>query len=219
MKWKNNAKIIGWSDWTVGWLLLVFIISGHPYATAQAPVRERRHNEQSTILREVQEASQVINQRVVLVFEQIKNVQEFMSKASMVVNGVVKNIQLVKALIEQEREIAQLVTRSIDRLNAPLDEDGDGIDDLDFLDKWKHIQILLGIASEADGVFELFKNVIEDDSTIMDDRGRLTLIRDAYNDSVRIKTAIKIQIRRINREIYQYRKTRREVQTFEEFFQ
>ena len=52
----------------------------------------------------------------------------------------------------------------------------------------------------------------------MDDRGRLTIIRDAYNDSVRIKTAIKIQIRRINREIYQYRKTRREVQTFEEFF-
>jgi len=219
MKQKNNAKNYSWSNWIMGWWLLLLIISGLPYSTAQAPVRDKKHNQQSTILKEVQEASQVINQRVVLVFEQIKNVQEFMSKASMVVNGVVKNIQLVKALIEQEREIAQLVTRSIDRLNTPLDEDGDGIDDLDFLDKWKHIQILLGIASEADGVFELFKNVIEDDSTIMDDRGRLTIIREAYNDSVRIKTAIKIHIRRINREIYQYRKTRREVQTFKEFFE
>jgi len=217
MKWKNNAKIgVLLKDLLIVVLLFISVL---PYSTAQTPVRDRKHNDQSEILKEVQEASQVINQRVVLVFEQIKNVQEFMSKASMVVNGVVKNIRLVKALIEQEREIAQLVTRSIDRLNAPLDEDGDGIDDLDFLDKWKHIQILLGIASEADGVFELFKNVIEEDATIMDDRGRLTLIRDAYNDSVRLKTAVKIQIRRINREIYQYRKARREVQTFEEFFE
>lgn len=220
MEWENSAKKIHWKTWvriSSSVLLLVALLI--PYSTAQTPVRDKKHNKQSKILKEVQEASQVINQRVVLVFEQIKNVQEFMSKASMIVNGVLKNIQLVKALVEQEKEIAALVTRSIDRLNEPLDEDGDGIDDLDFLDKWKHIQILLGIASEADGVFELFKNVIEEDATIMDDRGRLTLIRDAYNDSVRLKTAIKIQIRRINREIYYYRKARREFQTFESFFE
>jgi len=122
--------------------------------------------EYSKILEDVQKASLVINERVVLAVENIQNLQEFMSKASMIVSGVVKNIQLVKALVEQEKEIAQLVAQSINRLNEPLDEDGDGIDDLDFLDKWKHVQILLGIAAEADGVFELFKNVIEDDSMI-----------------------------------------------------
>ena len=193
-------------------LLALQTISG------QVPVRDRKHNNWSKVLEKVQKASLVINQRVVLVVEKIKNVQEFMSKASMIVNGVVKNIKLVKALIEQEKEIAQLVARSIDRLNEPLDANGDGIDDLDFLDKWKHIQILLGIAAEADGVFELFRNVIEDDSMIMDDRGRLTIIKDAYNDSVKIKSAIKVQIRRINREIYEYRRTRKELEIFEEFF-
>jgi len=186
--------------------------------SGQIPVRDRKHNNWSKVLEDVQKASLVINERVVLAVENIKNLQEFMSKASMIVNGVVKNIQLVKALIEQEKDIARLVARSINRLQEPLDEDGDGIDDLDFLDKWKHIQILLGIAAEADGVFELFKNVIEDDAMIMDDRGRLTIIKDAYNDSFKIKSAIKTEIRRINREIYEYRRTRKELEIFEEFF-
>jgi len=186
--------------------------------SGQVPVRDRKHNDWSKILEDVQKASLVINERVVLAVENIQNLQEFMSKASMIVSGVVKNIQLVKALVEQEKEIAQLVAQSINRLNEPLDEDGDGIDDLDFLDKWKHVQILLGIAAEADGVFELFKNVIEDDSMIMDDRGRLTIIKDAYNDSFKIKSAIKTAIRRVNREIYDYRRARRELEIFEEFF-
>ena len=186
--------------------------------SGQVPVRDRKHNDWSKILEDVQKASLVINERVVLAVENIQNLQEFMSKASMIVSGVVKNIQLVKALVEQEKEIAQLVAQSINRLNEPLDEDGDGIDDLDFLDKWKHVQILLGIAAEADGVFELFKNVIEDDSMIMDDRGRLTIIKDAYNDSFKIKSAIKTAIRRVNREIYDYRRARRELEIFEELF-
>ena len=198
-------------------LLLISLVSLQTIS-GQVPVRDRKHNNWSKILEDVQKASLVINQRVVLAVENIKDVQEFMSKASMIVSGVVKNIQLVKALIEQEKDIARLVSQSINRLNEPLDEDGDGIDDLDFLDKWKHIQILLGIAAEADGVFELFKNVIEEDAMIMDDRGRLTIIKEAYNDSFKIKSAIKTQIRRINREIYEYRRVRKELEIFDEFF-
>ena len=198
-------------------LLLIFLMALQT-VSGQVPVRDRKHNEWSKILEDVQKASLVINQRVVLAVENIKDLQEFMSKASMIVSGVVKNIQLVKALVEQEKDIARLVSQSINRLNEPLDEDGDGIDDLDFLDKWKHIQILLGIAAEADGVFELFKNVIEEDAMIMDDRGRLTIIKEAYNDSFKIKAAIKTQIRRVNRKIYEYRRVKRELEIFDEFF-
>lgn len=187
--------------------------------TGQVPVRDKKHNKWSKVLEDVQKASLVINQRVLLVVENIKNVQEFISKASMIVNGVVKNIRLVKQLVEQEKQIARLVTNAIDQLNEPIDEDGDGIDDLDFLNKWKHIQILLAIASEADGVFELFKNLIEEDATIIDDRGRLTLIKEAYNDSVKLKSAIKTQIRRINQEIYNYRRARKELQVWDELFE
>ena len=124
----------------IGWLLISTLLLSD--LSGQVAVRDRKHNNWSKILEDVQKASLVINERVVLVVEKIKNVQQFMSKASMIVNGVVKNIALVKALIEQEKDIARLVAQSINRLQEPLDEDGDGIDDLDFLDKWKHIQIL-----------------------------------------------------------------------------
>lgn len=187
--------------------------------TGQVPVRDKKHNKWSKVLEDVQKASLVINQRVLLVVESIKDAQEFISKASMIVNGVVKNIRLVKQLVEQEKQITRLVTNAIEQLNEPIDEDGDGINDLDFLNKWKHIQILLGIASEADGVFDLFKNLIEKDATIIDDRGRLTLIKEAYNDSIKIKSAIKTQIRRINQEIYNYRRARKELQVWDELFE
>ncbi len=209
---RKNAKAIALLLFISVWLLPDLL------GQVPIPVRDGKHNKWSKILEDVQKASLVINQRVVVAVESIKDLQEFMSKASMIVSGVVKNIQLVKALIEQEKDIARLVSQSINRLNEPLDEDGDGIDDLDFLDKWKHIQILLGIAAEADGVFELFKNVIEEDAMIMDDRGRLTIIKEAYNDSFKIKSAIKTQIRRINREIYEYRRVRKELEIFDEFF-
>jgi len=193
--------------------LSIFDLSG------QVPVRDRKHNNFSKVLETVQRTSLAINQRVVLVTEKIKDVQEFMAKASSIVNGVLKNIKLTKSVIREQKEIAELVTQTIDKLNNPLDEEGDGLNDLDFLDKWKHIEILLAIAGEADGVFELFKNVIEQDGTIIDDNGRLRLMAEAYNDTIRIKATIKSQIRSINREIYQYKRKRKELQIWEELFE
>ncbi|GEM_PF-730581 len=190
---------------------------------SQVPVKDRKHREWSKIMEEVQVASQVINTRVTAFVDNIKKVQEFMSKASMVVNGVVKNMAMVRKIIEIEKEIAQLVNQSIDIINAPKDADGDGEDDFDFLDKWKHVQILLAIASESANVFDLFRNVIEEDSTMgyaftMDDKGRLTLIRDAYKDALGIKAAIRAQLRRINKEVYQYQRLKKEIKIYEEFF-
>ena len=143
---------------------------------SQVPVKDRKHQEWSKIMEEFQVASQAINTRVTAFVGNIKDVQEFMSKAAILVNGVVKNLQMIRKIIEVEKDIAKLVNQSIGIISSPKDADGDGEDDFEFLDKWKHIQILLAIAAEADSVFDLFKNVIEEDSTIMDDKGRLTLI-------------------------------------------
>ena len=195
----------------------IFILSAN-LMFSQVPVKDRKHQEWSKIMEEVQVASQVINTRVTAFVGNIKDVQEFMSKAAMIVNGVVKNIQMVQKIIEVEKDIAKLVNQSIEIISSPKDADGDGEDDFEFLDKWKHIQILLAIAAEADSIFDLFKNVIEEDSTIMDDKGRLTLIRDAYKDAIRIKATIRAQLRRINKEIYQYRRLKKEIKIYEEFF-
>ena len=187
-------------------------------AFSQVTVKDKKHRKWSKIMEEVQVTSQVINTRVTAFIDNIKDVQEFMSKASMIVNGVVKNVQMVRKIIEIEKDIAKLVNESINIISSPKDADGDGEDDFEFLDKWKHIQILLAISSEAANVFDLFKNVIEEDATIMDDKGRLTLIRDAYKDAIGIKAAVRVQLRRINKEIYQYQRLKKELKIYEEFF-
>jgi len=95
--------------------------------------------------------------------ENIKDIQEFFRKAETIVNGAVKNMRMVREIVETEKDIIELYTRSINQLNKPIDEDGDGVDDLEFLDKWKQVQILLAFTKEAASVFELFTNLIEDD--------------------------------------------------------
>ena len=187
-------------------------------AFGQVTVKDKKHRKWSKIMEEVQVASQAINTRVTAFVGNIKDIQNFLSKAATVVNGVVKNLQMIRKIIEIEKEIAGLVNQSIEVISSPRDADGDGEDDFEFLDKWKHIQVLMAIAAEADGVFDLFKNVIEEDSTIMDDKGRLTLIRDAYKDALRIKATIRAQLRRINKEVYQYQRLKKEIKIYEEFF-
>ena len=199
-------------------LCLAFFCFSANLAFNQVPVKDKKHRKWSKIMEEVQVASQAINTRVTAFVGNIKDVQQFLSKASMIVNGVIKNVQMVKKIIEVEKDIAKLVNQSIEIISSPKDADGDGEDDFEFLDKWKHIQILLAISSEATNVFDLFKNVVEEDATIMDDKGRLTLIRDAYKDATRIRATIRAQLRRINREVYQYRRLKKEVKIYEEFF-
>ena len=108
--------------------------------------------------------------------EGIKDVQEFFRKAETIVNKAVKNMRMVREIVETEKDIIELYTRSINKLNEPIDEDGDGIDDLEFLDKWKQVQILLAFTKEAASVFELFTNLIEDDAFTMNDKGRIIFL-------------------------------------------
>jgi len=199
-------------------LCLVILLFSANLAFSQVAVKDKKHRKWSKIMEEVQVTSQVINTRVTAFVGNIKDVQQFLSKASMIVNGVIKNVQMVKKIIEVEKDISKLVNQSIEIISSPKDADGDGEDDFEFLDKWKHIQILLAISSEATNVFDLFKNVVEEDATIMDDKGRLTLIRDAYKDATRIRATIRAQLRRINKEVYQYRRLKKEIKIYEEFF-
>ena len=199
-------------------LAFLLVIFSMQLAFSQVTVKDKKHRKWSKIMEEVQVASQAINTRVTAFVGNIKDIQNFLSKAATVVNGVVKNLQMIRKIIEIEKDIAGLVNQSIEVISSPKDADGDGEDDFEFLDKWKHIQVLLAIAAEADGVFDLFKNVIEEDATIMDDKGRLTLIQDAYKDALRIKATIRAQLRRINKEVYQYQRLKKEIKIYEEFF-
>ena len=150
--------------------------------------------------------------------ENIKDIQEFFRKAETVVNGAIKNMRMVREIVETEKDIIELYTRSINKLNEPIDEDGDGVDDLEFLDKWKQVQILLAFTKEAASVFELFNNLIEDDAFTMNDKGRIIFLEKSYKDMLLIKRAMRAQLRRINKQIYTYRRQRRQLKTYSAFF-
>ena len=151
--------------------------------------------------------------------ENIKDIQDFFRKAETVVNGAIKNMRMVREIVETEKDIIELYTRSINKLNEPIDEDGDGIDDLEFLDKWKQVQILLAFTKEAASVFELFNNLIEDDAFTMNDKGRIVFLEKAYKDMLLIKRAMSAQLRRINKQIYIYQRQRRQLKTYSAFFE
>ena len=148
----------------------------------------------------------------------IGDVQEFFDKARSKVNNAITNMQTVRAIVDVQADIRELYSRTIDNINAPRDEDLDGQDDLIFLDKWKHIQILLAISQESASVFELFESLIEDDTLTIDDKGRVVLIQQVYKDLLRMRSAMRAHIRRINRQIYSYSKTKREILAFEALF-
>ena len=151
--------------------------------------------------------------------ENIKDIQDFFRKAETVVNGAIRNMRMVREIIETEKDIIELYTRSISKLNEPIDEDGDGVDDLEFLDKWKQIQILLAFTKEAASVFELFNNLIEDDAFTMNDKGRIIFLEKTCKDMRLIKAAMRAQLRRINKQIYTYRRQRRQLKTYSAFFE
>jgi len=142
--------------------------------------------------------------------ETIKDVQDFFRKASTIVNGAISNMRMVKKIVELEKDIVQLYERSLRVLNEDQDNN--------FIDKWKHAQILLALVKESASVFELFETLIEDDAMTINDKGRIVLIEKTYKDMRKIKSAMRLQLRRINKEIYQYRRLDSEIQTFEAFF-
>ena len=143
--------------------------------------------------------------------ETIKDVHDFFRKASTIVNGAIKNMKMIKKIVELEKDIVELYDRSLTALNRDQEND--------FLDKWKHAQILLALVKESASVFELFETLIEDDAMTINDKGRIVLIEKTYQDMRKIKGAMRLQLRRINKEIYQYRRLDSEIQTFEAFFE
>jgi len=145
-------------------------------------------------------------------------VQDFFRKAKKAVNGTIRNMRMVEDIVKLEKEIRQLFQNSVNQLNTPRDTDGDGEDDLAFLEKWKHIEILLALTKESAGVLELAVNTLSEDALTMDDRGRLKFIREARDELRRIRGAMRVELRRINGKIFSVGRLQRELRTFKKLF-
>ena len=125
---------------------------------------------------------------------------------------------MIEDIVELEKEIRKLFQKTVNSINAPRDADSDGEDDFSFLDKWKHIEILLALVKETTSVFEIFTKIIEEGATTMDDKGRIKFIQNTRDDLRKIRSAMRIEIRRINRKIYAFGKLDRELKFYKKLF-
>ena len=187
-------------------------------ATSQVPTADYLGRWLSRTTSVVQQASQFIKETAEPLVKTFRNVQRFFQQAHTAVKAVIENMETIERIIATHKDILQLYAQSIAVLNSPMDTDLDGVDDLDFLDKWKHAQILLALSTEATGAFELFSQLIEEDALTMDDSGRVQFLIETLQELRRIKSAMRLQLRRINREIYQYRRLEKEAEVFDNLF-
>lgn len=167
----------------------------------------------------VQQASEIITKIAEPLVDTFGQVQDFFKKAETFVNGVIKNIRIIQDIVDLEADITTYFDTALEQINRPRDSDLDGQDDFYFLNKWKHIQILLALSQEATGIVSIFTNLLEDEAFTMDDKNRIEFIKRTRDGLRQIKTAMRIQMRRINREIYAFGALDRERKTFEQFFQ
>ena len=207
---KTHTKIIG----LMLLLQLVTLTSIYP----QVPVADYFGRWLSKTSSVVQQASQFIKETAAPLVNTFKKTQEFFQKAQTFVSHVVTNLRYIERIVDIHKDIRTLFDNAIMGLNANPDLDEDGMDDLEYLDKWKHAQILLAISAEATSVFEIFSNIIEQDAFTMDDKGRVQIIKETYQEMLKLKRAMRGQLRRINREIYQYSRLKKEVEVFEALF-
>ena len=166
----------------------------------------------------VQQASEFLKETAAPLVNTFKKTQEFFHKAQTVVRETVKHFRYIQRSVQIHQDIRTIFNQSITALTEPIDRNNDGVNDFDFLDKWKHAQILLAIINESGGVFDMLETVLEDDSYRMDDQGRLIVLKEVYTDLLKLKMTIKAHRRLINREIYTYRRLKRETEVFESFF-
>lgn len=212
---RTNTKIVG--------LLLFLQFIAFTPLYPQIPVVDYFGRWLSKTAGVVQKASLFIKETAAPLVNNFKKVQQFFRKAKTFVNHVIKNLRYIEKIIDTHQDIRMLFDNAIAGLNAPRDLDEDGMEDFDFLDKnaldrWKHAQILLAISAEATSVFEIFSNIIEADALTIDDKGRVQFIKETYSELLKLKRAMRLQLRRINREVYQYSRLKKELQVFDAFF-
>ena len=89
----------------------------------------------------------------------------------------------------------------------------------DFTDKWKYRWILGQLFLEVQQVFELFDLATQQNMGIIDDKGRIELIKHSLKEAKRIKRSMYAEVRRTNRHIYAIRRQQKELEVFTNLFE
>ena len=188
-------------------LILLYIMP--PWGGSQTTVMDREHIETSR----VESYSASVSAGIKAIFENgfietISKVQEFFRTASEIISAVVANLKMTKELIETEKEIFELYTRYLQRLDESED----------FEDKWKYRWILGQLFLEANQIFEVFDIATQENMGIIDDKGRIQLIKQTLIKAKSIKKSLRATMRRANQQVYQVKRQQKELEVFTNLF-
>jgi len=192
-------------------LLSLILLYLTPFAgSGQTTVMDQEHIETSR----VESYSAAVSSGIKAIFENgfietISKVQEFFRTASEIISAVVANLKMTKELIETEKEIFELYTRYLQRLDESED----------FEDKWKNRWILGQLFLEANQIFEVFDIATQENMGIIDDKGRIQLIKQTLIKAKGIKKSLRATMRRANRQVYQVRRQQKELEVFTNLFE
>ena len=191
---------------------LCFFNTGYtPTMQAQilaSPVFDVGNNLIGGIQKVVMTASKAIREEILPWKERISKVQDFFKKASETVNVVIKNLKMTHDLIETEKKINRLFTRSIEQINESEN----------VLQKWKYQWILGQLYWESRNIFEAFDLSHKENYSIMDDEGRIRIIQQSLKEARGIYRAMRATIRRANRATYKFQRQKRQLEVFNRLF-
>jgi len=192
-------------------LLLISNLTYAPTLKAQilaSPVFDVANNVIGGIQKVVMTASKAIREEILPWKERISKVQDFFKKASETVNVVIKNLKMTHDLIETEKKINRLFTRSIDQINESEN----------VLQKWKYQWILGQLYWESRNIFGAFDLAHTEGQGIMDDEGRIRIIQNTLKEARSIYQAMRATIRRANRATYKFQRQKRQLEVFNRLF-
>ena len=188
------------------------------HAPAQIPVADYLGRHVSKITSVVSEAIQALNALAEPLINTIKDAKDFLDKAETVVNGSIKNMKLIESILKTHKDIIELYDKSLLVLND-VGENPQNPIDYSSLDKAKHLQILLGLSKQTLAGFSIFTNLIETDAFTMDDKSRIVFLKETDRDLKRIKSAMRVEMRRIQRQMMSIKRFHRESNAFKNLFE
>lgn len=197
---------------------LLLLVSNPVFPQQEVPVADHFGRWLSKTASVVQKASEFIKKTARPLVKTFQTAQKFFIRAQTVIRTTVSTLRYIERSFLTYLEIQEIFEKSLVALTQEVDKNNDGIDDLNGLDKWKHLQVLLAILGESEGFLEMLQTVLEPDAYQMDDKGRVIVLREVYRDLRDLKRAINAHLRQINREVYGFRRLESEAEVFSNLF-
>jgi len=191
-------------------LIMLLLIKATSLSAQVTAVVDKSHVETTTVELTTNTASTVM--KTIFenpAWEKISKVQQFLKDASTIVSAIIKNMKMTRELIEIETEIFELLGDTYETMQEVEY----------FPDKWVYRKAATELYYEKLKLFEIFDLVEQQNKGIIDDEGRIQLIKEVYIKAKEIRSGMRIINRRARKQSALYRRAKKEIETFEKLFQ